>query len=35
MILVPHFLIIPGILMFLFFPVLLIIIGIIILTKLF
>jgi len=35
MILVPHFLIIPGILMFLFFPVLLIIIGIVILTKLF
>jgi hypothetical protein len=35
LILIPHFLIIPGILMFLFFPVLLIIIGIIILSKLF
>jgi len=35
MILIPHFLIIPGILMILFFPVILIIIGIIILSKLF
>ena len=35
MILVPHFLIIPGILMILFFPIALIIIGIIILSKLF
>ena len=35
MIIVPHFLIIPGILMILFFPLVLIIIGIIILTKLF
>ena len=33
--LIPHFLIIPGILMILFFPVILIIIGIIVLTKLF
>ena len=35
MIILPHFLIIPGILMIIFFPVVLIIIGIIILTKLF
>lgn len=35
LIVVPHFLIIPGILMVLFFPLFLIIIGIIILTKLF
>jgi len=35
LIVVPHFLIIPGILMFLFFPVVLIIIGIVILSKLF
>jgi len=35
LIFIPHFLIIPGILMFLFFPIILIIIGIIILTKLF
>lgn len=34
-IILPHFLIIPGILMVVFFPVVLIIIGIIILTKLF
>lgn len=35
LILIPHFLIVPGILMIVFFPVLLIIIGIIILTKIF
>ncbi len=35
MILVPHFLIVPGILMILFFPILLLVIGIVILTKLF
>jgi len=35
MIIIPHFLIIPGILMIIFFPVVLIIIGIIVLTKLF
>ena len=35
MIFIPHFLIIPGILMILLFPLILIIIGIIILTKLF
>ncbi len=35
LILIPHFLIIPGILMIIFLPVVLIIIGIIILTKLF
>jgi hypothetical protein len=35
MIILPHFLIVPGILMIIFFPVVLIIIGIIILTKLF
>jgi len=35
MILIPHFLIIPGILMIVFFPVILIIIGIVVLTKLF
>lgn len=35
MIIVPHFLIVPGILMILFFPLILIIIGIIILSKLF
>jgi hypothetical protein len=35
LIIVPHFLIIPGIILFLFFPVLLIIIGIVILSKLF
>jgi hypothetical protein len=35
LILIPHFLIIPGILMILFLPVILIVIGIIILTKLF
>lgn len=34
MILLPHFLIIPGILMIVFFPLILIIIGIIILSKL-
>lgn len=34
-IILPHFLIIPGILMVIFFPVVLVIIGIIILTKLF
>ena len=34
LIIAPHFLIIPGILMILFFPVILIIIGIIILSKL-
>ena len=35
LIFIPHFLIIPGILMVAFLPVLLIIIGIIVLTKLF
>lgn len=35
MMVLPHFLIIPGILMVVFFPVILIVIGIIILTKLF
>jgi len=35
MIIVPHFLIIPGILMIIFFPLILIFVGIIILTKLF
>ncbi len=35
MIILPHFLIIPGILMIIFFPVILIILGIIVLTKLF
>jgi len=35
MIIVPHFLIIPGILMIIIFPLILIIVGIIILTKLF
>lgn len=35
MIILPHILIIPGILMIIFFPVVLIIIGIIVLTKLF
>ena len=35
LIIVPHFLIIPGILMIIFLPIILIIIGIIILTKLF
>jgi hypothetical protein len=35
MIIVPHFLIIPGILMIIFFPLILIIVGIIVLTKLF
>lgn len=35
LILVPHFLIVPGILMILFLPVILVIIGIVILTKLF
>jgi hypothetical protein len=35
LILLPHFLIIPGILMIIFFPVILIILGIVILTKLF
>ena len=35
MILIPHFLIIPGILMIVFFPITLIVIGIIILTKIF
>lgn len=35
MMLIPHFLIIPGILMIVFFPLILIIIGIVILTKLF
>lgn len=35
MIVLPHFLIIPGILMIIFFPVILIIVGIIVLTKLF
>jgi hypothetical protein len=35
LIFVPHFLILPGILMAIFFPVVLIIIGIIVLTKLF
>ena len=35
MIVLPHFMIIPGILMILFFPVFLIILGIIILSKLF
>ncbi|MBC8004099.1 MAG: hypothetical protein H7X84_01385 [Verrucomicrobia bacterium] len=35
LIILPHFLIIPGILMIIFFPLILIIIGIIILTKLF
>jgi hypothetical protein len=34
-IVIPHFLIIPGILMILFFPVILVVIGIIILSKLF
>jgi hypothetical protein len=34
-IIVPHFLIIPGILMIIFFPLILIIVGIIVLTKLF
>jgi len=34
-ILVPHFLIIPGILMIIFFPIILIIIGIIVLSNLF
>lgn len=33
--LLPHFVIIPGILLILFFPLILIVIGIIILTKLF
>jgi hypothetical protein len=35
MIIVPHFLIIPGILMIIFFPIILIIIGIIVLSNLF
>ncbi|MGE5394700.1 MAG: hypothetical protein ACM3P1_08135 [Candidatus Saccharibacteria bacterium] len=35
LIILPHFLILPGILIALFFPLILIIIGIIILTKLF
>lgn len=35
MVFIPHFLIVPGILMILFFPVILIIIGIVILSKLF
>jgi hypothetical protein len=35
LIIVPQFLIIPGIILFLFFPILLIIIGIVILSKLF
>ena len=35
LIILPHFLILPGILMIIFFPVVLIIIGIIIFTKLF
>ena len=35
MILIPNFLIIPGILMILFFPLILILIGIVVLTKLF
>ncbi len=35
MLILPNFLIIPGILMILFFPIILIIIGIIILSKLF
>jgi hypothetical protein len=35
MIFIPHFLIIPGIIMVLFFPIVLIIIGIVILSKLF
>jgi hypothetical protein len=35
MIFVPHFLIIPGLFVILFFPLILIIIGIVILTKLF
>jgi len=35
LVILPHFLILPGILMIIFFPVVLIIIGIIILTKLF
>ena len=35
MIILPHFLIIPGILMIIFFPLILIVIGIIVLTKLF
>lgn len=34
-ILVPHFLIIPGILMVIFFPIILIIIGIVVLSNLF
>ncbi len=35
LILIPHFLILPGILMIVFFPITLIVIGIIILTKIF
>lgn len=35
LILIPSFLIIPGILMILFFPIILIVIGIVVLTKLF
>lgn len=35
LIIIPHFLIIPGILIVIFFPLVLIIIGIIVLTKLF
>lgn len=35
LIFIPHFLILPGILMIVFLPVVLIIIGIIVLTKLF
>lgn len=31
----PHFIILPGILIFLFFPIILLVVGIVILTKLF